>query len=281
MLSEAEAAAQVQEAVTFATHEPRVNVTRADLGRGCPNPADPTGQADSTCALNNAIRAAETDTLHGAGFPVLYIPHGRYKVSGQGYHAALALSTGVSLVGDGAQSTVIFNASPHAATLRYSKAQGNCNGKVGACLILIHGITFTGTGHQGTGGLIELDSTDTGILSDVVLANTGGIALNLQGSSERWIVSQVEIDSRRRYQRELLRPGERARPGAGRGRLLLEYQLPGRQAVAGGRVAARPPLGRLSGWGQPALDELLDQGHGAHRRPAPGADHQQRDPHLL
>ena len=197
MLSEAEAAAQVQEAVTSATHEPRVNVTRADLGRGCPNPADPTGQADSTCALNNAIRAAETDTLHGAGFPVLYIPHGRYKVSGQGYHAALALSTGVSLVGDGAQSTVIFNASPHAATLRYSKAQGNCNGKVGACLILIHGITFTGTGHQGTGGLIELDSTDTGILSDVVLANTGGIALNLQGSSERWIVSQVEIDSAR------------------------------------------------------------------------------------
>jgi hypothetical protein len=197
MLSEAEAAAVIEQAVSSAGREPRVNITRPEFASGCPNPADPTGQADSTCAFLNAIRAAEADTLHGAGYPVLYIPHGRYRVSGDGYHAALTLSTGVSLVGDGAQSTVVSNASPHAALLTYRKAQGNCNGKAGACMILIHGITFAGAGHAGTGGLIEIDSTDTGILSDVVLANTGGIALNLQGSSERWIVSQVDINNSR------------------------------------------------------------------------------------
>ncbi len=192
MLTEA-----IEQAVSSAAREPRVTITRAEFSSGCPNPADPTGQADSTCALLNAIKAAEADTLHGAGYPVVYIPHGRYRVSGEGYHAALALSSGVSFIGDGAQSTVIYNASPRAALLTYRKAQGNCNGKAGACLILIHGITFAGAGQAGTGGLIEIDSTDTGILSDVVLANTGGIALNLQGSSERWIVSQVEINNSR------------------------------------------------------------------------------------
>ena len=192
MLSPAEAQAQVQQAIA-ATRDARVSVARADFAGGCPNPADPTGQLDSTCALNNAIRAVRADTMKGAGYPVLYIPHGRYKVSGQGYGAAIQLASGVSLVGDGAQSTVIYNASAHGATLRYNKAQGTCNSKPGSCFILIHGITFAANGHLSTGGLIEINSTDTGIMSDVVLVNTGGIALNMQGSTERWIISQVEI----------------------------------------------------------------------------------------
>ena len=193
LLAPEEAQAQVQQAIASASREPRVSVARPDFAAGCPNAADPTGQLDSTCALNNAIRAAQADSMKGAGYPVLYIPHGTYKVSGRGYGAAIQLSTGVSLVGDGAQSTVIFNASPHGATLRYNQAQGNCNGKPGVCMILIHGITFAANGHLSMGGLIEINSTDTGIISDVVLANTGGIALNMQGSTERWIISQVDV----------------------------------------------------------------------------------------
>jgi hypothetical protein len=127
---------------------------------------------------------------------VLYFPHGRYHVAGHGFTAALTFTHGIGMIGDGAQSTTIFNGSPSAGTVAYNKAD-NCADKPGPCFIEIAGITFAGDGHRTMGGLIEINSTDTGLMRDVVLAETGGIALNLQGSSERWIFSQMEIDHAR------------------------------------------------------------------------------------
>ncbi len=169
-----------------------VNVTDTRFGQGCPAPADPLGKRDSTCALRAAVHFAEGSGIPGAGYPVLYFPHGSYKVAGEGYTSALTLTKAVSIQGDGAPSTVILNTSPHAATLTYLKA-GECSGKPGPCPVTVQGITFAGQGHATDGGLIEINSTDTGSMRNVVLANTGGVALNLQGSSERWYFSDMEI----------------------------------------------------------------------------------------
>ncbi len=173
-----------------------VNVTDARFGRGCPAPADPLGHRDSTCAVRAALLAAESEGLPGGGYPVLYFPHGVYRVAGEGYSSALTLTKSVSLQGDGASSTVVLNTSPHAATLTYLKAK-DCSGKPGACPVTVQGLTFAGQGRSTDGGLIEINSTDSGSMHNVVLADTAGVALNLQGSSERWFFTDMEISSAR------------------------------------------------------------------------------------
>ncbi len=169
-----------------------VNVTDARFAQGCANPADPLGQRDSTCAVRAALVFAEGAGVPGGGFPVLYFPHGVYKVAGEGYTSALTITKAISLQGDGAGSSTVLNTSPHAATVTYLQASG-CRGNPGPCPITVQGLTFAGQGHGTDGGLIEVDSTDTGSMRGVVLAQTGGIALNLQGSSERWYFSDMEI----------------------------------------------------------------------------------------
>ncbi len=173
-----------------------MNVADARFASGCPNAADPLGHHDSTCAVRKAVEYAEGAGIPGAGFPVLYFPHGIYKVAGEGFTSAITLTKAISIQGDGAPSTVVLNTSPHAATLTYLKAQA-CSSKPGMCPLTVQGITFAGQGHATGGGLIEIDSTNTGSMRNVVLADTGGIALNLQGSSERWYFSDMEISNSR------------------------------------------------------------------------------------
>ena len=173
-----------------------VNVTDTRFGAGCPAPADPYGKRDSTCAIHAALLFAEGAGTPGAGYPVLYFPHGLYKVAGTGYSSALTLTKAVSLRGDGAATTVIMNTSATAATLTYLKAQ-ECSQKPGYCPLSVEGLSFVGQGHTTAGGLIEISSTNTGTMRNVVLGDTGGIALNLQGSSERWYFSDMEISNAR------------------------------------------------------------------------------------
>jgi hypothetical protein len=184
---------EVQQVEKITSKLPRVDVTHIDFAAGCPNPADRTGHYDSTCAIQNAIKFAEANPVKGGGYPVLYFPHGRYLVAGTGYTAALSFTSQIGMIGDGAQSTTIFNTSPSAGTVAYNKAN-DCAGKPGPCFLKIEGITFAATGHTGMGGLIEINSTATGLMRDVVLAESGGIGLNLQGSSERWLFTQIDID---------------------------------------------------------------------------------------
>ncbi len=174
-----------------------VNVTDQRFAAGCPNAADPLGRRDSTCAVRAAVRYAESSGTLGAGYPVLYFPHGSYRVAGEGFTSALTITKAISVQGDGASSTVILNTSPHAATLTYLMAQEDCSKKPGPCPLTVQGLTFAGQGHATEGGLIEIDSTNTGSMRNVVLADTGGVALNLQGSSERWYFSDMEISNTR------------------------------------------------------------------------------------
>ena len=168
------------------------NVTDPRFAQGCPNAADPLGHQDSTCAIRAAVTWAEGNGIAGGGFPVLYFPHGVYHVAGQGYESAITITKRLSLQGDGAGSTALVNTSPHGNLLTYLKADG-CSGLPGMCPITIENITLAGQGSTTAGALIELDSTVTGYMRDVSLSDTGGIGLNMQGSSERWKFSDMEI----------------------------------------------------------------------------------------
>jgi hypothetical protein len=190
------AAVAVSPAQTAAAAPSQINVTDAHYGAGCSNPADPTGRLDSTCAIRAAVTAAESSGLPGAGYPSLYFPHGRYKVAGEGYTSAITLTKAVSIEGAGENNTVLVNTSPHAATLTYTEA-GDCSGMPLPCTLSVTNIAFTGLGHATSGGLIEVDSTINGSMRNVELSETGGIALNLQGSSERWFFTDMEISHAR------------------------------------------------------------------------------------
>ncbi len=169
-----------------------VNVTDARFAQGCPAAADPLGKQDSTCAIRAALHFVQTSGIPGAGFPVLYFPHGSYKVAGEGYTSAFTITKSISIQGDGSANTVLVNTSARAATLTYLEASG-CSDKPGACPLTVSGLTFAGQGHGTAGGLVEIDSSNTGSMHDVAFAGTGGIALNLQGSSERWYFSDMEF----------------------------------------------------------------------------------------
>lgn len=169
-----------------------VRVTDPRFGQGCSNAADPYGKQDSTCALRAALSFAESSGLPGGGYPTLYFPHGVYRVAGEGFTSALTVHKAVPIQGDGAPNTTILNTSPHGAALTYL-AVGECSGKPWPCPLTIEGLTFAGLGHETEGGLVEIDSSNTGSMRHVVLTTTGGIALNLQGSSERWFFEDMEI----------------------------------------------------------------------------------------
>ncbi len=173
-----------------------VDVTDSRFAQGCPNAADPLGHADSTCAIRKAVQYAESNGLPGAGFPIVYFPHGLYRVGGEGYTAAITITKRISLQGDGPASSVLLNTSAKANLLTYLQAQG-CSDAPGFCAINIQGLSFAGNGSKTTGGLVELDSSPVGYMRNVSIANEGGIGLNLQGSSERWHFEDMEISSTR------------------------------------------------------------------------------------
>lgn len=143
--------------------------------------ADPTGSADSTTAINNAITSTSA-----TGIPV-YLPAGTYKHSG-----TLNLTNGESLIGDGSQAT----------TLEYT----------GSTIALKYDITgsFTGAqeagrltgfylnGFSGGGSTVGIQFGDLqGLqMSDVVLAgfNSAGLhMLNASGDYAEQHTIQVKI----------------------------------------------------------------------------------------
>lgn len=86
---------QVPEAVEVQTQSPAKHRTVDVVAAG----ADPTGAADSTAAINQAIRR-----VHEAGGGTVHLPAGSYKVSAP----FIELLGGVHLQGAGRESTIIF-----------------------------------------------------------------------------------------------------------------------------------------------------------------------------
>ncbi|MGC2163556.1 MAG: glycosyl hydrolase family 28-related protein [Silvibacterium sp.] len=169
---------------------PRVDVRDPDFGTGCTNAADPTGQQDSTCAIEAAVAfASATAQQEGNGIaPALYFPHGIYKISSDP-----RVPCGIPIIGDGANSSIIEEVNNGEGFTIIGEAwQPNaedCNGSM-------RGLSFyTPNGHNYVATQLQILSSTGYTLRDIRISGGGGRGLALLGSTERTDAEHIEIDT--------------------------------------------------------------------------------------
>jgi hypothetical protein len=179
-------------APNIAAKLPRVDVRNPDFGAGCANATDPTGQQDSTCAIQAAIAWAQANP-QGSSWPSVYLPAGTYKIS-----SALRIPCALVVTGDGPAVTTIeqTNDSANAVTVfpQSSSPMPNywtCDGALKNLQLYATG------GHLYTASLLELDSTVGYTVYRVRGSNSGGRGLQTNGNTERLMVRQTQWDTDR------------------------------------------------------------------------------------
>jgi hypothetical protein len=186
------AAAQIQSEHTPASpisKYPRVNILHQDFASGCPNGADPTGQKDSTCAIQAAIDYADSHTV-GGQLSALYFPVGNYLIS-----SSVRLPCNLQVLTDGPTASALTlapNSRSNAVTVvppRFPFSDSYL------CAGGIDGLNIQGSGHTDTGTLLEIINGTGYRLNDVKLYNSGGRGLSLQGSAERIESHNLQIDA--------------------------------------------------------------------------------------
>jgi hypothetical protein len=168
---------------------PRVDVRHPDFAVGCPNAADPTGQQDSTCAIQAAVAFALSSTANGQ-FPSVYFAEGTYKTS-----SALRLPCQIDYIGDGPSATTIRQTNNAANVITiYSNGVGLLDSYLCAGSLQNMQLTTTGS-HLHSATLLEIDSSAGFKLNRLRLFNSGGRGLQINGSSERIESNDLQIDS--------------------------------------------------------------------------------------
>ena len=169
---------------------PRVDVRHPDFGASCANAADPSGQQDSTCAIQAAIAWSQANP-RGQTYPTVYLAAGTYLIS-----AALYVPCQLHLVGDGPQATILEQTNNTANGITIypltTAVQPNlwtCNGSLENLSIHAPG------GHLYTATLVELQNTAGYTISRVRGSNSGGRGLALVGSTERLKATDTEWDT--------------------------------------------------------------------------------------
>jgi hypothetical protein len=169
---------------------PRVDVRHPDFGVGCPNAADPTGQQDSTCAIQAAIAWSQANP-QGRTYPTVYLAAGTYLIS-----SALYIPCGMHFVGDGPQASILEqgNNTANAITVNASGVaiQPNlwtCNGSLEN--LTVHALG----GHLFTATLVEVQNSVGYTLFRIRGSNGGGRGLALVGSTERLKAVDTEWDT--------------------------------------------------------------------------------------
>jgi hypothetical protein len=167
---------------------PRVDVRHPDFAVGCPNAADPTGQQDSTCAIQAAVAFALSSTANRQ-FPPVYFAEGTYKIS-----SALRLPCQLHYAGDGPGATTIrqTNNAANVVTV-FSNGVGLLDSFLCAGSLENMQLTTTGS-HLHSANLLEVDSASGFKLNRLRLFNSGGRGLQLNGSSERIESNDLQID---------------------------------------------------------------------------------------
>jgi hypothetical protein len=167
---------------------PRVDVRHPDFGAGCPNAADPTGQQDSTCAIQAAVAFAQATSVNGQ-YPTVYFAEGTYKIS-----SALRLPCAIHYVGDGPSATTIRQTNNAANAITVVNVNSLLDGFL--CAGSLENLLVTTAGiHLHTANLVELDSVSGFKLNRIRLYNSGGRGVQLNGSTERIESNDLQIDS--------------------------------------------------------------------------------------
>ena len=169
---------------------PRVDVRHPDFGSGCPNAADPTGQQDSTCALQAAI-AWSVANPQGRTYPTVYLAAGTYLIS-----SALYVPCQIHFIGDGPEASILEQANNTANAVTVYSIPGTVQPNVWTCNGSLENLTIHALGgHLHTATLVELQNAVGYTLSRVRGSNSGGRGLALAGSTERLKAVDTEWDA--------------------------------------------------------------------------------------
>src|SRR5579862_50360 len=169
---------------------PRVDVRHPDFGSGCPNAADPSGQQDSTCAIQAAI-AWSVANPQGRTNPTLYLAAGTYLIS-----SALYVPCVMHLVGDGPEASILEQSNNTANGITVYPGSTPVQPNLWSCNGSLENLTVHALGgHLYTATLIELQNASGYTLSRVRGSNGGGRGLALVGSTERLKAVDTEWDT--------------------------------------------------------------------------------------
>ncbi|HTW44613.1 MAG TPA: glycosyl hydrolase family 28-related protein [Acidobacteriaceae bacterium] len=167
-------------APNITTKLPRVDVRDPDFGAGCANAADPTGQQDSTCAIEAAIAWAIANP-QGSMIPTVYFPAGTYKIS-----SALRIPANLHVIGDGIDSTVIEQTNGSANIFTVYKPTYIPQPDTWLYDGGIERMRLYATGgHLYTANFIELDNATGFRLFKIEASNGGGRGFQSNGATER------------------------------------------------------------------------------------------------
>ena len=169
--------------------QPRVDVRHPDFAVGCSNAADPSGQQDSTCAIQAAVTFASAATQRPGGTaPALYFPHGTYKISGDP-----RIPCGLHVFGDGSNASIIEETNnDEGVTIvntSYQPDGWDCNGSMSDIGF------YTPNGHNYIATQLQFENTTGYRLYNVRVAGGGGRGIALMGATERMKAWGLELDT--------------------------------------------------------------------------------------
>jgi hypothetical protein len=151
-----------------------------------------TSGADDTAALQAAIAAAVNAAAAKTfqqGTQVVLVPTGTCKISGE-----LRMPANILLRGLGAESSIIQQTSATANAITVTKC---ASAPFGDCQGGISNLTVEGTGHAGTGTLVEIDNVVSYSLENLRIYNGGGRGLQLNAGGERLDSRNLTIQATR------------------------------------------------------------------------------------
>jgi len=169
---------------------PRVDVRHLDFGVGCPNAADPTGQQDSTCAIEAAIAWSQANP-QGHTYPDIYLAAGTYVIS-----ATLYVPCQMHFLGDGPQASILEQTNNGANAITIYSASPAVQPNLWTCNGSLENLTVHAPGgHLYTATLVELQNAIGYTISRVRGSNSGGRGLALAGTTERLKAIDTEWDA--------------------------------------------------------------------------------------
>jgi hypothetical protein len=167
---------------------PRVDVRHPDFGAGCPNAADPTGQQDSTCAIQAAIAWSQANP-QGRTYPDIYLAAGTYIIS-----SALYVPCQVHFIGDGPQASILEQTNNGANAITVFSLSGPVQPNLWTCNGSLENLTIHAPGaHLYTATLVELQGSAGYTIYRVRFSGGGGRGLMAFG--ERLSVIDTEYDT--------------------------------------------------------------------------------------
>ncbi len=143
------------------------------------------GKTDDTAAIRTALDYSLAH-VYDKSAPIIYFPAGTFVIKGE-----LRITGQTTILGDGPGVSMIKQTDPAANLFTVTRTRACAPQQ---CLGGMTNIGLSGNGHLTTGTLLEVDDNEDYRIDHILLFNTGGRGLQLNGSSERFDSHDLSIN---------------------------------------------------------------------------------------